>query len=172
MSAAPSISASGMSRGFERFVGAAIGEEAAFPVGVDERDQPPGLAIRIADEMRRDADRLEARCLAFDISCADAGDEVDAHAERGQPRRLIGRRAAGLNRNRRAPVRAARQRPFGTNDDVGHDVADDEDARRPGHSDMAGATGARTRCDRRDLRQASNFTKLRLRPKRSLRVAT
>ena len=72
MSAAPSISASGMSRGFERFVGAAIGEEAALAVRVDERDQPPGFVVRIADEMRRDADRLEARRLAFDVGGADA----------------------------------------------------------------------------------------------------
>ena len=38
----------------------------------------PVSAVRIADEMRRDADRLEARCLAFDVSGADAGDEIDA----------------------------------------------------------------------------------------------
>ena len=63
---------------FERFVGAAIGEETAFAVRVDERDQPPGLMGSIADEMRRNADRLEARCLAFDVGGADAGDEIDA----------------------------------------------------------------------------------------------
>ena len=83
--------------GFERFVGAAIGEEAAFAVRVDKRDQPPGLMGSIADEMWCDADRLEARCLAFDIGSADAGDEVDLHAERGQPRRLIGCGTARLN---------------------------------------------------------------------------
>ena len=37
---------------FERFVGAAIGEEAAFAVRVDERDQPPGL---MDSDRRRDA---------------------------------------------------------------------------------------------------------------------
>ena len=37
---------------FERFVGAAIGEEAAFAVGIDERDQPPGLT---GLDRRRDA---------------------------------------------------------------------------------------------------------------------
>ena len=47
--------------GFELFVGAAIGEETAFAVRVNERDQPPGLMGSIADEMRRDADRFEAR---------------------------------------------------------------------------------------------------------------
>ena len=51
---------------FERFVGAAIGEEAAFAVRIDERDQPPRLAIRIADEMRPNADFVEARRFAFD----------------------------------------------------------------------------------------------------------
>ena len=67
---------------FERLVGAAIGEEAAFAVRIDECDQPPGLAIRIADEMRRNADRREARRLALDIGGADAGDEIDAYAKR------------------------------------------------------------------------------------------
>ena len=113
----------------ERFVGAAIGEEAAFAVRVDERDQPPCLAIRIADEMRRNADRLEARRLAFDVGGADARDEIDARAVAGEPRGLIGGRAAGLNRNRRAPVRAARDRPFRPHNDVRHHVADDEGAR-------------------------------------------
>ena len=38
--------------GFERFVGAAVGEEAAFAVGVDEGDEPPGLT---GSDRRRDA---------------------------------------------------------------------------------------------------------------------
>ena len=72
----------------QRFVGAAIGQETAFTVSVDERDQPPGLAIgRRRDAARRH--RLEPRCLAFDISCADAGDEIDFDAKRGEPHRLI-----------------------------------------------------------------------------------
>ena len=65
---------------FQRFVGAAICEEASFAVWVDERDQTPGLMDRVADEMRCDADRLEARCLALEIRSADACDEIDAHA--------------------------------------------------------------------------------------------
>jgi hypothetical protein len=65
---------------FERFVGAAIGEEAAFAVRIDECDQPPGLAIRIADEMGSNADLLEARRLAFDVGGADAPDEKDTRA--------------------------------------------------------------------------------------------
>ena len=128
---------------FERFVGAAIGEEAAFAVRVDERDQPPCLAIRIADEMGSNADLLEARRLAFDVGGADAPDEIDTRAAPGEPRRLVGGRAARLNRNRRASIRAAHDRPFRPHNDIRHHVADDEDARRPGHSDMAGATGAR-----------------------------
>jgi hypothetical protein len=48
--------------------------------------------------------------------------------ERGEPRRLIGRRAARFEADHRPPVRAARQRPLGSDDDVGHRVADDEDA--------------------------------------------
>jgi hypothetical protein len=82
----------------------------------------------IADEMGRNANRFEARCLAFDVSGADAGDEVDGDAKRGEPRRLIGRRPARVNRDRRASVRAPRERPFRTNDDVGHHVADDKGA--------------------------------------------
>ena len=112
--------------GFERFVGAAIGEEAAFTVRVDECDQPPGLMGSIADEIRRDADRLEPRRLAFDVGGPDARDKIDARAVVGEPRRLIGCGTARLNGDRCASVRAARQRPFGTNDDVGHDVADQE----------------------------------------------
>ena len=114
---------------FERFVSAAISEEAAFAVRIDERDQPPCLAIRIADEIRRNADRLEARRLAFEVSGADAGDEIDARAAPGEPRRLIGCRAAGLNRNRSAPVRAANDRPFRPHNEIRHHVADDEGAR-------------------------------------------
>ena len=88
----------------------------------------PVSRVRIADEMWRDADRREARGFAFDVSGADAGDEIDAHAVTGEPRRLIGCGAAGLHRDRRAPVGASRERSFRPNDDVHHHVADDKDA--------------------------------------------
>ncbi len=113
----------------ERLIGAAVREEAALAGRIDEGHKPPGFTFRIADEMRRNSDRLEARRFALRLAGADAGDEVDADAERGEPRRLIGRRAAGLNRDRGAPVRAQRERPFRAHDDIGHHVADDENAR-------------------------------------------
>ena len=84
--------------GFERVVGAAIGEKTAFAIRVDQRNHPPGLSIRIADEIRCNADLHKARRLALDVSGPDARDEIDACAAPGEPRRLIGCRAAGLNR--------------------------------------------------------------------------
>ena len=126
--------------GFERFVGAAVGEEAALAIRIDQRHQSPSLAARIADKMRRDADRFESRCFAVDVGGGDAGDEVDLHAERGEPCRLIGRRPAGLKRDRRAPVRAARERSLGAHDDVRHHIADDEDAETNGSTLKTGTT--------------------------------
>ena len=41
--------------GFERIVGAAIGQEAAFARGIDDRDQTAGLAAGIGGQMRLDA---------------------------------------------------------------------------------------------------------------------
>ena len=90
MSAARSISASGMSSASSDSLASRSVRKLRSPVGVDKRDQPAGLAIRVADKMWRDPDRLQARCLAFNVSRADAGDEVDAHAERRKPCRLIG----------------------------------------------------------------------------------
>ena len=118
--------------GLERIVGAPVGEEAAFAVCIDQRNQPSSLERSVGGEPRRHARILEARRLALDVGRADAGDEIDADPKRGEPRRLVGRRTAGLKRDRRPPVGAARQRPFRTDDDVGHHVADDEDARRSG----------------------------------------
>ena len=100
MSAAPAISASGMSPASKRLVRAAVGEEAALAVRIDERDEPPGLMLSVADEVRCYAHRLEPRRLALDVRRADAGDEIDLDAERGEPRRLVGRRAAGPERDR------------------------------------------------------------------------
>ena len=114
--------------GLERFVGAAVGEETALAIRVDQSHQSPSLAARIADKMRRDPDRFESRCFALDVYGAEAGDEVDLHAERGEPCPLIGGRPAGLKRDRRAPVRAARERSLGAHDDVRHHIADHEDA--------------------------------------------
>ena len=79
--------------------------------------------------MRRNADLLEARCLALDVSGPDARDKIDARAVVGEPSGLIGGRAAGLNRNRRASIRAAHDRPFRLHNDVRHHVADDEGAK-------------------------------------------
>ena len=45
MSAAPAISASGMSPGSKRLVRPRVGEEAALAVGIDERDEPSGLTL-------------------------------------------------------------------------------------------------------------------------------
>ena len=112
--------------GGKRLVRAAVGEEAALAARVDQRDEPAGLALRVAGEMRRHARPCEPRRLALDVGGADAGDEIDLDAERGEPRRLVGRRAAGLEPDRRPPVGAARERPLGPDDDVGHHVADDE----------------------------------------------
>ena len=55
MCEAPAISASGTSARNERVVGAAVGEEAALAVRVDQSDEPAGRAIRVAGEMGRDA---------------------------------------------------------------------------------------------------------------------
>ena len=54
--------------GFERIVGAAVGEEATLAVRVDEGHEPPGLMLKIADEMRRNPDRFEARRFALDVA--------------------------------------------------------------------------------------------------------
>ena len=114
--------------GFERFIRATVGEKAAFAVSVDERDEPSGLKLGVADEMGRDPDRREPRRLALKVGGADASDEVDRRAERGEPRRLIRRRPARPERDPGPPVRSLRQRSLGTHDDVGHHVADDQDA--------------------------------------------
>ena len=37
----------------KREIGAAVGEETALAARLDQRDQPPGLAARVADEVRR-----------------------------------------------------------------------------------------------------------------------
>jgi hypothetical protein len=81
--------------------------------------RPPACAIR--QESDSATEFRDSRCATI------APDSGAANDESGQPRRLIGRRSARLNRDGRAPVRAARERSFGTNDDIGHHVADDED---------------------------------------------
>ena len=103
-----------MSRAHKREIGAAVGEEAALAARLDERDQPAGLAARVAGEMRRRRRRARSRAgLAATVGGADAGDEIDRGAEMGEPDRLIRRRAAGPLDDRRAPVRAARERALG-----------------------------------------------------------
>ena len=128
--------------GFERVVGAAIGEEAAFAACVDERDEPPGRPLGVAGEPRRDANGLEPRRLAWRVGGPDAADEIGPDPERRKPRRLIGRRPAGQKSDRRPPVRSARERPLGADDDVRHDVADDEDA-GTGHEIRPGMVAAK-----------------------------
>ena len=116
--------------GLQRVVRAPVSEEAAFAVWINERDEPAGLMLRVSGEPWGHADRLEPRRLTLHVGRAHPADEVDRDAEGGEPRRLIGRRAAGLERDRRAPVRAPRERPLRPYDDIGHHVANDEDAAR------------------------------------------
>ena len=67
--------------GFKCFVGAAIGQEAAFAAWIDERNQPAGRPFGVADEMRRHARCLEPRRLARDIGEADTRDEIGPYPE-------------------------------------------------------------------------------------------
>ena len=122
----------------KREIGAAVGQETALAARFDQRDQSAGLAARVADKMRRDAGALEPRCFAPLVGGADAGDEIDRGAEMGEPCRLIGRRSARPIDDRGAPVGAARDRPFGLDDRVDHQVADDENARRGGRRPALG----------------------------------
>ena len=115
----------------QRLVGAAVGEEAALAVRVDQRDEAPGRPLGVGHEMRGHARGLEARRLGLEVGRAEAGDEIDREPEMGEPRRLVGGRAAGLETDPRPPVRAARQRPLGADDDVRHHVADRQHAQTP-----------------------------------------
>ena len=149
MSAAPLDQRVGDVAGFERFVGAAIGEEAAFAVRVDERDRA-ARSHGFGSPTRCGVTPIALnRAVSLSTSAAPTrATKSTLHAERGEPRRLIGRRSAGLNRDRRAPVRAARERPFGRTMTSVITSPMTRMRGRPGHSDMAGATGARTHCAR------------------------
>ena len=114
--------------GLEAIVGAAVGEETALARRIDERDQPAGRKVRVGRQMRRHARRPEPSRFRLDVGRPDPADEVDGDAEGREPRRLVGRRAARRKTNCRPPVGAAGERPLGPHDDVGHHVADQEDA--------------------------------------------
>ena len=114
----------------KRLVGAAVGEEAALAGRIDERDEPAGRTVRVGGEMGRDASLDQPRRFGRDVRRADARDEVDGDAEGREPGRLVGRRAARLETDRRPTVGTAGERPLRADDDVGHHVADHQDARR------------------------------------------
>ena len=72
-------------RGLERVVGAAIGEEAALARGIDDRDSGPQLWRSSAASQGSTPARRRRRSLRV-VAGADPGDEIDLHAEPGQPR--------------------------------------------------------------------------------------
>ena len=173
MSAACAISASGMSPASSASFAPRSVRKLRSPSGsMSAMSRPVSCSVSRGEPWGH-ADRLEPRRLTLNVGRAHPADEVDLDAEGGEPRRLIGRRAAGLKRDRRAPVRAPRERPLGPHDDIGHHVADDEDAGRGSHR---GAVSANSR--RRGgaagaySRPSKSFMKLRFRWKRSLRAAT
>src|ERR1700690_3436922 len=100
---------------------AAMSKRGSFSAVMPQRaflHRPPACAIR--QESGSATEFRDSRCARL------APDNGGANDESREPRALIGCGTAGLNRNRGALVRATRQRPLGTNDDIGHDVANDE----------------------------------------------
>ncbi len=82
---------------------------------------------RIGNQHRIDMEAAQMRLEMRLVLGADPRHEADRRAHGAQPYGLVGARATRPLRDRGAPVRAAHQRSFGDDDDVGHHVADDDD---------------------------------------------
>ena len=109
----------------------AIRQEASLAIGIDQADQCAGLPQPVRCQDGIDAVTPEVVPKPAGIGGAYPAREAGFHAEMGKPGRLVRARAAGKRADCGPAVGAPHQRTFGANDDVGHDVADDEDARLP-----------------------------------------
>jgi hypothetical protein len=124
-------------------VGAAIGEHRAV-VGQD--DDAPGLRVRVAGQPGVDPAALQGGRMAAQIRQPHATGEAHGRAESPEPGRGVGARAAGMALHLRRRVAARDDRADRSDDEVVHDVADDEDHRpAPQALAMAAATAALAR---------------------------
>ena len=104
---------------------------------------------------------MKPRRLPAHVRRADPGDEIDPrNAKGGEPCRLIGRRAARLEADRRPPVRSACQRPLRTDNDVRHQTS--PMTRMRGAAVMATWPARRARCDSPGFASSQQFHEIAL----------
>ena len=127
MSAAPGDQRIRDVAGSKRLVRAAVGEEAALAVRIDERDEPPGLMLAVADEVPVGAPPLSSRAVSLSTSGAPtrATKSTSTPKEASQAAWLAAE-PPGLNTILARVSESLRQRPLRPDDDVRHHVADDE----------------------------------------------
>ena len=112
-------------------IGAAVGQKAALAIGIDKTDQRACRIGLIAAQMSRDPLPFEMAAKPDNIGGADAGGEMSVHAHGCQPHGLIGARTTRHLADGGRRIGAPRHRPLRHNENIGDDVADNEDA--PGH---------------------------------------
>ncbi len=100
----------------------------------------PDFVAFVGREPGIDPRTAQAQALSRVVAGADPGDEIDLHAEPGQPDRLGRGRTARAGVNPGSPVGADRDRPFCQHRIIRHDVADDEDPSRGSVQSRANST--------------------------------